>query len=159
MSTTVAQRTPTVGEPAPDFTLDSTSGHPITLSALRGSRHALLAFFPRAFTRVCTAELCSFSEEFDRFVSRDVEVLPISVDDVDALKEFKARYEMQTELLSDVKREASIAYGVLIPEKLVANRAYFLVDKTGIVRWAHVEEHGGMRRENDEILAQIARLG
>ena len=158
MSTTVEQRTPRVGELAPDFTLPSTTGHPITLSSLRGHRHVLLAFFPLAFSSTCTAELCSFNEDFDQFASHDVEVLAISVDSKYALREYKSKYDMKTELVSDFKREAAVAYGVLLPEKLYSNRAYFLIDKAGVIRWAHVEEHPGKRRENAEILEQIAAL-
>ena len=150
---------PQVGDAAPDFTLPSTSGQPVTLSSLRGSKHVLLAFFPAAFTSVCTAELCAFSEDFDQFRGRDVEVFPISVDAVPSLREYRAKYGMQVDLLSDFRREVSAAYGVLNPERFNSRRSYFLIDRQGIVRWAHIEEHGGFRRENAELLAEIAKLG
>ncbi|MES2525289.1 MAG: redoxin domain-containing protein, partial [Gemmatimonadota bacterium] len=104
------------------------------------------------------SELCAFSDDFDVFGSADVEVLPISVDAVPSLKEFKSKYEMKVDLLSDFKREASAAYGVLWKDGFFANRAYFLIDQSGIVRWAHVEEHPGLRRENAEILEAIRSL-
>ncbi|HEX4934015.1 MAG TPA: redoxin domain-containing protein, partial [Gemmatimonadaceae bacterium] len=123
----------------------------------RGTQHVLLAFFPAAFTSVCTAEMCSLRDDYSAFDGKDVVVFPISVDNVPSLREFKSKYEMPVTLLSDLRREASAAYGVLLPS-FVANRAYFLVDKAGIIRWAHVEEHPGHRRENAEILAEIAKL-
>src|SRR5690606_19779917 len=61
-----AESMPAVGSVAPDFTLPSTSGSEVTLSGLRG-KNVLLAFFPLAFTRVCTAELCSFSDDYGAF--------------------------------------------------------------------------------------------
>jgi peroxiredoxin len=161
MSTTAVSASipvPAVGETAPDFTLASTSGESVTLSAMRGT-NVLIAFFPLAFTSVCTTELCAFNEDYDTFAAAGVTVLPISVDSTPSLKEFKAKYGLKTDLLSDFKREASRAYGVLIEERYFSNRAYFLVDRTGVVRWAHVEEIPGHRRENAEILAEIARLG
>ena len=155
----IATRTPAVGEPAPDFSLKSTSGQQVSLADYRGRQHVLLAFFPLAFTSTCTAEMCAFSEEFDAFATRDVVVLPISVDAVPSLKEFRKQQDMKTELLSDFKREASRAYGVLNEEAYYSKRAYFLIDKQGVVRWVHVEDKAGMRRENAEILEQIAKLG
>ena len=152
-------RVPAIGEAAPDFTLKSTSGKDVSLADFRGKQHVLLAFFPLAFTSTCTAELCAFSEDFDAFTGRDVAVLPISVDAVPSLREFKKQQDMKTELLSDFKREASRAYGVLNEESFYSRRAYFLIDKQGIVRWSHVEDKAGMRRENAEILEQIANLG
>ena len=149
---------PAVGEPAPDFSLKSTSGQTVTLADYRGRQHVLLAFFPLAFTSTCTAEMCSFSEDFDAFASRGVVVLPISVDAVPSLKEFKKQQDLKTELLSDFKREASRAYGVLNEEGFYSRRAYFLIDREGIVRWVHVESKAGMRRENAEILEQIGKL-
>jgi len=149
---------PAVGAVAPDFTLDSTSGEPITLSSFRGERPVLLAFFPLAFTSVCTAELCSFSDNYNQFAQHDVAVLPISVDSVPTLKEYRNKYKMKTELLSDFKREVGEQYGVLLPEKFYTNRAYFLIDTDGVIRWAHVEEHPGMKRDDAEILAEIAKL-
>jgi peroxiredoxin len=153
--TTVASARPAVGSPAPDFALASTSGETVTLSSYRGARHVLLAFFPLAFTSVCTSELCAFGDDFDAFSASGVEVLPISVDAVPSLKEFRSKYEMKVQLLSDFKREASVAFGVLRPDTFFSERAYFLIDKDGVVQWVHVEEHPGLKRENAEILAAI----
>ena len=149
---------PSVGQSAPDFTLPSTSGEKVTLSALRG-RPVLLAFFPLAFTSTCTDELCEMRDDYDRFAAHDLLVLPISVDSTATLREYKAKYEMRVDLLSDFFREASRRYGVLIEDRFYSARAYFLIDGDGIVRWAHVEANPGARRENAEILAEIAKLG
>ncbi len=152
------QPVPTVGALAPDFTLPSTAGHAITLSSFRGTSHVLVAFFPLAFTSVCTAEMCAFAEDYGAYTAKDVVVLPVSIDAVPSLLEFKHKYEIPVELLSDMRRDVSAAYGVLLPEKWHSTRAYFLVDKSGVIRWAHVEEAPGQRRENAEILARIAEL-
>lgn len=158
MATTDLVRSPAAGEMAPDFTVDSTSGQPVTLSSFRGRRNVLLAFFPLAFTSVCTAEMCDFSEDFDQFAERDVEVLPISVDSVPTLREFKAKHDMRVDLLSDFKREVSRRYGVLDPDRFFSNRAYFLIGKDGRVAWAHVEDSPRHKRANGEILEAIRAL-
>jgi peroxiredoxin len=154
----MALMVPAVGSPAPDITLDTTSGSPVTLSSFRGKQNVLLAFFPLAFTSVCTTELCAFTEDYSAFSSHDVTVIPISVDAVPSLKAFKSTYNMGVELASDFKRTASKAYGTLMEHTYFSNRAYFLIDKEGIVRWAFVEDSPGHRRENAEILAEIAKL-
>ena len=146
------------GTAAPDFTLASTSGGSVTLSSFRGQKHVLLAFFPLAFTGVCTSELCAFSEDFEVFASADVQVLPISVDAIPSLKEFRNKFDMKVELLSDFKREASLAYGVLRPDTFFSNRAYFVVDKAGVIAWSHVEATPGTKRENSEILDAIRAI-
>lgn len=148
---------PTVGSPAPDFTLDSTAGQPVTLSALRG-RNVLLAFFPLAFTRVCTKELCAFTEDYSRFESANTVVLPISVDSVPTLREFKAKEKIGVDLLSDFKREVSRKYGTLLEDKFHSDRSYIVIDRQGIVRWTFSEETTGNRRENEELLAQLNAL-
>ena len=119
----------------------------------------LVAFFPLAFTSTCTKELCSFTDDYNQFAGTGTAILPISVDSTATLKEYKAKLGLAVDLLSDFKREVSARYGVLNLEKYYANRSYFLIDKGGIVRWAHVEEMNGNRRENSEILARIAQLG
>ena len=75
------------------------------------------------------------------------------------LMEFKEKHAMRVDLLSDFKREVSRRYGVLREDTFYSNRAYFLVDRQGIVRWVHVEDKSGQRRENREILDRIASLG
>lgn len=155
MATTVPPTAPpAVGSPAPDFTLPSTSGDQVTLSALRG-RRVLIAFFPLAFTNTCTAEMCAFSDDYDAFATEGVTVLPISVDSVPTLKEFKAKHALKTEFLSDFRRDVSRAYGVLLEHTFFSTRAYFLLDAAGVVRWTHVEENPGLRRDDAELLAAI----
>lgn len=147
---------PAVGSAAPDFTLKSTSGQSVTLSQFKGASRVLLAFFPAAFSSVCTTEMCAFTEDYDTFAAAGVTVLPISVDNVHSLKEFKAKNNVSVDMLSDFKREASRAYGTLLEEAFLSNRAYFLINADGIVTWAHVEENPGKSRTNAEILAAIA---
>ena len=158
MTASAAPHVPPVGAEAPDFTLPSTSGSDVTLSQFRGKHPVLLAFFPLAFTSTCTAEMCAFSDDYDAFADRGVVVLPISVDSIPTLKEYRAKYDLKTDFLSDFKRQVGTRYDVMWQEAFFTNRAYFLIDRDGVVRWEHVEATPGSRRENAEILAEIARL-
>ena len=153
----MSRSVPAVGSLAPDFTLPSTAGSSVTLSAFQG-KNVLLAFFPLAFTSTCTRELCDMRDDWDRFATEDTVVIPISVDSTPTLKEFKSKYSMRSDFLSDFKRDVARLYGVLLEDRFYANRAYFLVDKTGTLRWVHVEDNPSVRRTNAELLGQIAAL-
>lgn len=158
MTSTQLQYSPQVGDIAPDFTAASTSGTEVSLSTFRGKRSVLLAFFPLAFTGTCTKELICFTEDFDQFAGKGVEILPLSVDSIPSLREFKNKLQMKSELLSDFKRDISRSYGVLNEVRFYSNRAYFLIDKEGRVRWSHIETNNSERRDNSEILAAIELL-
>ena len=148
---------PAVGTAAPDFTLPVASGGETRLSSLRG-RKVLLAFFPLAFTSTCTEELCDMRDDWDQFASADTVVLPISVDSTATLGEFRKQLGLEADMASDFMRTVSRQYGVLIEDRFFANRAYFLVDRAGILRWVHVEANPGRKRSNAEILERIRSI-
>lgn len=145
---------PPIGAAAPDFTLPSTSGEAVTLSALRG-RKVLLAFFPLAFTSTCTAELCAFSEDYAAFEDVGAVVLPISVDSIPTLRAYRAQEQMTVHLLSDFTREVCRRYGTLIEEAFLSARAYIVIDAAGVVRWTWREAELGHKRDNAELLAHL----
>ena len=147
-----------IGDPAPAFTLPATSGGDVSLADFRGRSNVLLAFFPLAFTSTCTAENCAFSEDFDQFAAAGTVVLPISVDSVATLKEYKSQYQMKQDLLSDFKRDVSRSYGTLLEDKFFSNRSYFLIDRQGILRWMHTEAKLGDRRDDADLLRTIRSL-
>ena len=157
MTAVESRAVPAVGQEAPDFTLTSTTGDKVTLSALRGTP-VLIAFFPLAFTSTCTAEFCEMRDDHDQFTYRGVTVLPISVDSTATLKEYRHKHGFQVHMLSDFRRDVSRLYGVLLEEKYYSNRAYFLLDASGTIRWEHVEHNASDRRMDSELLAQIDRL-
>ena len=148
---------PPVGTTAPDFTLPDTTGKKVALSSLRG-RKVLLAFFPLAFTSTCTEELCDMRDDWEQFASGDTVVLPISVDSTATLKEFQGKHAMKTDLVSDFRRDVARLYGVLIEERFYSTRAYFLLDRAGVIRWEHVEANPSLKRSNAELLEQIAAI-
>lgn len=158
MSSAADSSGPRVGDLVPDFTLPSTGGVDVTVSSFRGDKSVLLAFFPLAFTSVCTAELCDFNEDLEKFAGQGSVILPISVDSVPTLKEFKAKLGLGIELLSDFKREVCRAYGTLMEEKFYSRRAYFLIDRSGRLAWKHVEAENKQRRKDDELLQQLQQL-
>ena len=149
---------PTVGAPAPDFTLASTAGHDVVLSTYRGKSNVLLAFFPLAFTGVCTSQMCDFTDDLERFRRADTAVFGISVDSIPALREFKRKHRISVDLLSDFKRGVSRTYGTLIEETFFSKRAYFIIDRNGILRWSYVEATIGDRRDNAELLDRLSVL-
>ena len=157
MSVVESRTVPAVAQQAPDFTLPSTSGEKLTLSSLRG-KPVLIAFFPVAFSSTCTAELCERRDNHDKFLQRGVVVLPISVDSTYSLKEYKAKHAMKVDLLSDFRRDVSRLYGVLLEDRFYAQRAYFLLDADGVIRWAHVESNPDHKREDAELLEAIDRM-
>lgn len=127
---------PRPGEAAPDFTLPSTAGTDVTLSDFRGASAVLLAFFPLAFTSVCTAELCAFTADSATFDGVDATVLGISVDSIPTLNEFKAKHGIGIDLLSDFRREVCRTYGTLLDD------LYF--SKLPISSWTRVESSAGL---------------
>lgn len=126
-----------VGDAAPDFTLPSTAGKPVTLSSFRGKQPVVLAFFPAAFTGGCTKEMLAYQAGLARF--ENSQVFGISTDNVPSLGAFAEKLQLKFPLLSDfAKREVARAYGVLMPERGFANRATFVVDTEGKI--AHIDE-------------------
>ena len=97
-------------------------------------------------------------DDWDQFATVDTVVIPISVDSTPTLKEYKRKYSMRSDFLSDFKRNVARQYGVLLEDRFYSNRAYFLVDKVGTLRWVHVEDNPSEKRSNAELLEQIAAL-
>jgi len=150
--------TANVGDHAPDFELDSTAGEKVRLSDFRGKKSVLLAFYPLDFTSVCTNENCAFTADYAAFENAGTAVLPISVDSIPSHNEFRAKHQMSHHLLSDFQRKVSQDYGVLIPERNFTQRAYFLIDKQGIIRWKHIEAELGHSRTNEQLLDEIKKI-
>lgn len=136
-----------VGQRAPDFTLPLCDGRSIgtfTLSEHLGKGPLVLAFFPLAFSPVCTDELCQLSDGFDKFEQLNAEVYGISVDSPFALNAFINAHKLKLKLLSDFNKEVARTYGVLHEElrglKGVAKRSVFVLDKEGVVRYRWVTD-------------------
>ena len=134
-----------IGDTAPGFALYDTTKTKISLSDLRGN-NVLLLFFPQAFTRVCTKELCSVRDNMNQYDQLKATVFGISVDSVYTLAKYREDQHLNFSLLSDFNKEVSSAYGSLyetwaLGMKGVSKRAAFVIDKNGIVRYAEVLEN------------------
>ena len=132
-------------------------GSEVTLSQAAGEERAARVLSPGVHPGLHHGDVLVQRRTTTRFRDANTEVLPISVDSVPTLKEFKAKERISVELLSDFKREVSRRYGTLLEDKFFSNRAYVLIDPAGIVRWTFFEETPSTRRENDELLEQIQR--
>jgi peroxiredoxin len=126
-----------VGDMAPDFTLPGTDGKQVKLSELRG-KTVVLAFFPAAFTGGCTKEMTSYAADIDKFKNSDAVVFPISTDNTPTLKHWSEELKASYTMLSDFQRKVTAQYGVLIPDRGLANRTTFVVDKDGKIQ--HIDE-------------------
>lgn len=128
-----------VGDMAPDFTLPSTTGQPVKLSDFKGKKNVVLAFYPAAFTGGCTKEMQGYQLNLEKFEGTDAQVFGISTDNTPSQRRFAEDLKVTFPMLSDfAKREVSKQYGVLMPERGIANRATFVVDKEGRIQ--HIEE-------------------
>lgn len=154
----------TVGQPAPDFTLHENPATRHSLSDYRG-KNVVLAFFPGAFTGVCTTEMCTLRDSIGEFQNMNAEVIGITVDPPFAQAAWKAANDVNYTFLSDYNREVVNAYDVALPGLagmegyVAAKRAVTIVDAQGIVRYHWVSDSPGNEPNYDEVKAAVAALG
>ena len=150
-----------VGSAAPDFTLPNQDREPVTLSGRRG-RPVVLAFFPAAFSSVCTTELCTFRDQLAKLDYSTAQVYGISVDTFFALKAFHDAQKLTYPLLSDFNKEVIRQYGVfnedMIGLKGIAKRAVFVIDKDGVVRHREVLEDARNEPDYEKVFSVLASL-
>jgi len=145
-----------VGDKAPDFTLLDYDRRPRSLNELSGQK-VVLAFFPGAFTSVCTREMCTLRDSISSFANLDATVIGISVNDPFTLKAFAEHNRLGFVLLSDYSREVSRLYSGLHEDFLrmkgysVAKRAVFVIDRNGYVRYSWISEDPSKEPNYDEI--------
>ena len=133
-----------VGNLAPDFTLQDSDGNSYSLSSYKEKNPVIIYFYPKAGTPGCTKQACGIRDSFSKFKENDIVVLGISVDSKESIKEFIKDNNLNFPLLSDENKEVSKAYGVL-NNIGVDSRITFIVDKQGnianILRDVDVETH------------------
>ena|SRR3984957_2739870 len=150
-----------VGAKAPDFTLTNQDREPVTLSAQRG-HPVVLAFFPAAFSSVCTKELCTFRDRLASLNQANAQVFGISVDTFFTLKAFQADQKLTFPLLSDFNKQAIRDYGVfnedMIGLKGIAKRAVFVLDRDGVVRYREVLDDARNEPDYEKVFKALAAL-
>ena len=149
------------GAKAPDFTLTNQDREAVTLSGLKG-RPVVLAFFPAAFSSVCTKELCTFRDSLARLNQAKAQVFGISVDTFFTLKAFQTDQRLTFPLLSDFNKQVIREYGVfnedMIGLKGIAKRAVFVIDKDGVVRHRQVLDDGRNEPDYEKVFSALASL-
>ena len=152
-----------VGMAAPDFSLYDADRKATSLSDFRG-KNVVLAFYPGAFTGVCTTEMCTFRDRMDGLNSLNAQVLGISVDGAFAQKAFSDQNNLNFPLLSDFQRETVNQYDLAIPNfagmegYTASKRAVYVVDGEGVVRYAWAGPNPGVEPDYDEVQAELGKL-
>ncbi len=133
-----------VGDKAPDFTLQDSNGNSYTLSDFKGKSPVIVYFYPKANTPGCTTEACGIRDDYSQFIQNGIKIFGISVDSKEAIQEFIKDHNLNFPLLSDANKVVAKKYGVL-NNFGVANRITFIVDKDGklanIIRDVDVNTH------------------
>jgi peroxiredoxin len=125
------------GQPAPGFVLPNQHGEEVELASYRGRCNVVLVFYPFAFSRVCTGELCEIRDNLAGFAELDAEVLAISCDHMFSLRAYAESDGLAFSLLSDYwpHGEVSRRYGLFDEQVGCSARATVIVDADGVVRW------------------------
>jgi peroxiredoxin len=127
------------GTEAPDFTLTSAPDETITLSDLRG-QPVILAFYPADWSPTCSDQMALYNEVLEMFEEHGAKLLGISVDGKWCHKAFKENRGLRFDLLADFEPKGEVArrYGAYDYEKGRAERALFVLDADGVIRWSYL---------------------
>jgi peroxiredoxin len=146
------------GTPAPEFRLQSTPGQPVALSDFSG-KPVILAFYPADWSPVCGDQMALYSELLSEFQRYRAALLGISVDGVWCHAAFAKDRRLRFPLLSDFEPKGRVAraYGAYRDQDGLAERALFVIDKAGVVRWSYCSPIG-VNPGADGILEALERL-
>lgn len=144
-----------IGTQAPDFSLPGTSDITFSLSKSLQGKALILFFYPKDFTKGCTAEVCEFRDQFTEFRDMEVPVFGISRDGIPSHEKFKKAHQLPFDLLSDPDGKVCKSYDALIPVLKIPKRVTYLLDKNH--RIAGIFE--GLFENKKHVSAMVVQLG
>ncbi|MEM4884362.1 MAG: peroxiredoxin [Saccharolobus sp.] len=152
-----------IGEKAPEVELVDTELKKVKVPSDFKGKVVVLAFYPAAFTSVCTKEMCTFRDSMAKFNEFNAVVIVISVDPPFSNKAFKEHNKLNFTILSDFNREAVKMYGVagelpILKGYILAKRSVFVIDRNGIIRYKWVSEDPAKEPNYEEIKQIVAKL-
>lgn len=150
-----------VNQPVPHFSLSATGDQTISLADLKG-RHVVIYFYPKDNTPGCTQESQDFRDHFASFNDLNTVILGVSRDSLKSHENFKAKFDMPFELLSDSEETLCTLFDVIKMKNMYGKqvrgieRSTFLIDKDGVLRqeWRKVKVKGHV----EEVLAAVKNL-
>lgn len=142
-----------VGQPAPQFSLESYPAGKVSLKDFEGKQNVILAFYPKDDTPGCTKEMCTFSDRRQEFADANTVILGVSTDDTTSHAQFANKYGLLNKLLADTNREVGLAYGAVRGDRIIADRILFVIDKKGLIRLIHPGQP-----DFDELLETVKAL-
>lgn len=150
-------KTPAVGAVAPDFTLTSQDGTPVSLHDFKG-KWVVLYFYPKDFTSGCTTEAHNFQRDLPQYQAKNAVILGVSVQDADSHKQFCAKEGLNFRLLADTDKKVSQEYGSVMNfgvAKLSA-RHTFLINPDGVIVKEYMDVNPS--KHSEEVLAALTEL-
>jgi peroxiredoxin Q/BCP len=150
-------KAPAVGTAAPDFTLNSQEGKPVSLHDFKG-KWVVLYFYPKDMTPGCTVEAHNFQRDLAKYDAKNAVILGVSVQDEKSHQGFCTKESLTFKLLADTRDEVSEKYGSVMNLGVakLSSRHTFLIDPKGVVRkeWMDV----AVKKHSDEVLAALDEL-
>jgi thioredoxin-dependent peroxiredoxin len=150
-----------LGDKAPDFTLPDQNGDPVKLSDLKGQT-VVLYFYPRADTPGCTTQACGVRDRRAEYAEAGARVIGVSPDEVDAVKKFADKFDLDFTLLADAGHAVADAYGAWVEKSMYGKkymgvqRATFLIDPDGTI--VKVFPKVSPKTHDDVVLKALAEL-
>jgi peroxiredoxin Q/BCP len=120
------------GDKAPDFTANDQNGKTVSLSDFKG-KNVILYFYPKDDTPGCTAEACSFRDNYQSMLGKGFEVIGVSTDDEKSHKKFETKYSLPFPLIADTDKSINEAYGVWVEKNMYGKKYMGTARKTFII--------------------------
>jgi len=143
-----------VNDTAPNFSLPSTNGQTFDFYKEMDGKPCIIYFYPKDFTRTCTAEACDFRDNMSFFNNFEIDVFGISRDKMETHTKFKEEHQLPFELLSDTAGSVCKAYKALVPLIGIPKRVTYLIDKDRKVR-AVYENFFGAKQHIQEMITEL----
>jgi peroxiredoxin Q/BCP len=152
-----SDKAPATGAAAPDFTLNSQEGNPVSLHEYRG-KWVVLYFYPKDFTSGCTTEAHNFQRDLTQYQQKDAVILGVSVDTTDSHQKFCSKEGLNFKLLSDTDHKVSEEYGSImnLGVKKLSARHTFLINPDGVIVKEYLDVDPG--KHSEEVLAALTEL-
>jgi peroxiredoxin Q/BCP len=142
---------------APDFEATLDNGETFRLSAMRGDKHVVLYFYPRDFSRGCTAQACSFRDNYAELRDYDAVIVGVSGDSAESHREFREVHRLPFPIISDPDGRLRDLYEVTSAISLLRPRITYVIDKAGIIR-AAFRHDVAIGRHLDDTLAALRQI-